>query len=77
MRRKSPKMREVEQRFGKPLEHLIVEGVEANGMAATAKELGVSKATFGYWMLKMTADVRRIVLLPGDELEVKRGEAWK
>ena len=77
MRRKSKKMLEVERRFGKPVERLIVEGVEENGMAATAEELGVSKATFGYWMLKMTADVRRVVLLPGDELEVKRGEAWK
>ena len=38
----------------------------------TADELGVSKATLGYWLLKLGISVRRVALAPGETLEVKR-----
>jgi len=41
-------------------------------LSATAEELGVSKATLGYWLLKLGINVRRVALAPGETLEVKR-----
>ncbi len=41
-------------------------------MSATADYLGVSKATLGYWLLKLDIIVRRVALAPGETLEVKR-----
>ena len=41
-------------------------------LSATADELGVSKATLGYWLLKLGINVRRVALAPGETLEVKR-----
>ena len=42
------------------------------GLSATADEIGVSKATLGYWLLKLGIDVQRVALAPGETLEVKR-----
>ena len=42
------------------------------GISATAEELKVSKATLGYWLLKLGINVRRVALAPGETLEVKR-----
>ena len=46
--------------------------VTEHGLSATADEIGVSKATLGYWLLKLGIDVHRIALAPGESLEVKR-----
>jgi hypothetical protein len=46
--------------------------VTENGLSATAEQIGVSKATLGYWLLKLGIDVQRIALAPGDTLEVRR-----
>jgi len=54
------------------LEELLPEMVSEHGLSATADELGVSKATLGYWMLKLGIRVRRVALSPGETLEVKR-----
>ena len=72
MRRKTKKMAAVEQRFDQPLEKMLPPLVTENGLSATADELGVSKATLGYWLLKLGIDVQRVALAPGDSLEVKR-----
>ena len=70
--RKTKLMLRVEKEFDRPLERLLPELVNDQGMTATADTLGVSKATLGYWMLKMGINVRRVALAPGEVLEVKR-----
>ena len=72
MRRKTKKMIAVEERFQRPLEKMLPPLVTAQGLSATADEIGVSKATLGYWLLKLGIDVQRVALAPGETLEVKR-----
>ena len=72
MTRKSKKMLVVEERFHQPLEKLLPEMVTDQGLSMTADQLGVSKATLGYWLLKLGINVRRVALAPGETLEVKR-----
>lgn len=57
---------------GQPLEKLLPEMINSEGLTATATSLGVSKATLGYWLLKLGIHVRRVALAPGETLEVKR-----
>ena len=72
MARKTKLMQRVEKEFSSPLENLLPEKVNEVGLSATAEELGVSKATLGYWLLKLGINVRRVALAPGETLEVKR-----
>jgi hypothetical protein len=65
-------MQRVEKEHQRPLERLLPERVNEIGLSATAEELGVSKATLGYWLLKLGINVRRVALAPGETLEVKR-----
>ena len=71
-RRKTKKMLAVEERFQQPLEVMLPPLVTENGLSATAEELGVSKATLGYWLLKLGINVQRIALAPGETIEVKK-----
>ena len=70
--RKSKKMIEVENKFKHPLEDMLPQMVTEYGLTASADQLGVSKATLGYWLLKLGINVRRGALAPGDSIEVKR-----
>ena len=72
MARKTKKMILVEEKFRQPLERILPEMVTDRGLSSTAEELGVSKATLGYWLLKLGINVRRVALAPGESLEVKR-----
>ena len=72
MARKTKKMVAVEERFHQPLEKILPEMVTQDGLSHTAEQLGVSKATLGYWLLKLGIHVHRIALAPGETLEVKR-----
>ena len=72
MARKTKLMLRVEKEFQRPLERLLPEKVNEVGLSATADELGVSKATLGYWLLKLGIEVRRVALAPGETLEIKR-----
>ena len=72
MARKTKLMLRVEREFDQPLERLLPQLVNDQGLTATADTLGVSKATLGYWMLKMGINVKRVALAPGEILEVKR-----
>jgi hypothetical protein len=72
MARKTRLMQQVEDRFKQPLERLLPEMINEHGLTATATELEVSKATLGYWLLKLGINVRRVALAPGESLEVKR-----
>ncbi len=71
-RRKTKKMIAVEERFKQPLEEMLPPMVTENGLSATADELGVSKATLGYWLLKLGINVQRVALAPGEFIEVRR-----
>ena len=70
MARKTKLMQRVEKEFSRPLDRLLPENVNEVGLSATAEELGVSKATLGYWLLKLGINVRRVALAPGETLEV-------
>jgi hypothetical protein len=72
MTRKTKKMMAVEERMHQSLEKILPEMVTEQGLSHTADELGVSKATLGYWLLKLGITVRRVALAPGESLEVKR-----
>ena len=72
MRRKTKKMQSVEQRFQQPLEKMLPPLVTEIGLSATADRLGVSKATLGYWLLKLRIDVQRVALAPGESVEIRR-----
>ena len=72
MARKTKKMARVEEQFRQPLEKILPEMGTDQGLSATADQLGVSKATLGYWLLKLGINVRRVALAPGETLEVKR-----
>ena len=72
MTRKTKKMAAIEEKFSQPLEKLLPEMVTEQGLSATADYLGVSKATLGYWLLKLGINVRRVALAPGESLEIKR-----
>ena len=71
MARKTPLMLRVEEEFKRPLEKLLPDMVNEMGLSATADEFKVSKATLGYWLLKLGIDVRRVALAPGETLEIK------
>jgi len=72
MRRKTKKMLRVEERYQQPLEKMLPPLVTDQGLSATADSIGVSKATLGYWLLKLGIDVQRVALAPGETIEVKR-----
>ena len=72
MARKTKKMQAVENKINQPLERVLPEMVTDQGLSATADALGVSKATLGYWLLKLGINVRRVALAPRETLEVKR-----
>ena len=72
MARKTKLMQRVEKEHQRPLERLLPEMVNEYGLSTTAEELGVSKGTLGYWLLKLGINVRRVALAPGETLEVKR-----
>ena len=72
MVRKSKLMKQVETRYNRPLEELLPEMYNEKGLPAMAADLGVSKGTVWYWLLKFGINVRRVALSPGDDLEVVR-----
>ena len=72
MARKTKLMQRVEKEFQRPLERLLPEKVNEIGLSSTAEELGVSKATLGYWLLKLGINVQLVALAPGETLEIKR-----
>lgn len=72
MGRKTKLMLRVEAQHQRPLEKLLPELVNERGLSATADELDISKATLGYWLLKLGIVTRRVALSPGEILEVKR-----
>ena len=69
MVRRTKLMLSVEERYNKPLEKLLPEMYNEKGLPAMATELGISKGTLWYWLLKFGINVRRVALAPGEELQ--------
>ena len=74
MSNKSKRMLEVEEEFGQALESLLPPMITSRGLTKTAKEIGVSKATLGYWVRTLGMTQRRITLAPGERLKIVRNE---
>ena len=73
MAKKTKLMQRVEQAHNNQLlEKLLPQMINAQGLTATASALKVSKATLGYWLLKLGINVQRVALAPGETLEIKR-----
>ena len=70
--KKSKLMRRIEETHRQPLESLLCDRINAVGLTGCAEELGVGKATLGYWCLKLGIEVKRVALLPGETVEVRR-----
>ena len=51
---------------------LVCQELERGDAAVRSFVIEVSKATLGYWLLKLGINVRRVALAPGETLEVKR-----
>ena len=71
MVRKTRLMRGVEERYDRPLEQLLPQMYNEKGLPAMATELGVSKGTLWYWLLKFGINVRRIAIAPGERLTIR------
>lgn len=72
MVRKTRLMRQVEEKYQRPLEKLLPEMYNEKGLPAMADELGISRGTLWYWLLKFGIHLRRVAVAPGETLEVKR-----
>ena len=72
MLKKTRLMREVEEKYERPLEQLLPELYNERGLPAMAEEMGISKGTLWYWLLKFGINVRRVALSPGEELQILR-----
>ena len=73
MAKKTKLMLGVEKEQGRSLERLLPEMVNKLGLTRTAEELGVSRATLTYWLLKLGIGVRRTSWA----LRQKRVEAFR
>ena len=71
MVRKTKRMRGVEERYDRPLEQLLPQMYNGMGLPAMATEMGVSKGTLWYWLLKFGINVRRIAIAPGERLTIQ------
>jgi len=66
-------MKQVAAKYdGRPIVDIIVEGINNNGLSETAAQLGISKASLGYWILKLGIRVQRIALKPNERIEIVR-----
>jgi hypothetical protein len=74
MPRKTLLMKRVEDRYGEDLEELLPRLVMHLGGVGAAEELDVSKATLNYWLLKLRLRVQRVVLRPGERVEIVKEE---
>lgn len=63
--RKSRLMRTVEEAYQQPLEQILPDLISERGLPRTAEDIGVSKATLGYWLLKLGINAPREAVIQG------------
>ena len=71
--KKTKMMREVEAELGQKLEDYLPLELTELDQTEVAEKLGLSKATLGYWLLKLNIRIERVALGPNDSLKVTRG----
>lgn len=70
--RKSQLMLQIERSHQEPLEQLLPRLLNEKGPSRTADFLGVSKATIGYWQLKLGISIARIAVTHGDQIIINQ-----
>jgi hypothetical protein len=70
MRKRTRRMIEVEGRYQQPLVKMLPQMLTSQGLAKTALELNVSKATIGIWMAKLGIELRYVALRPGESITI-------
>ena len=73
-RQKTRLMKQVESKYGRPLEEVLPDLYNELGLPGMSEELGISKGTLWYWLLKYNVSVRRGALRPGESLEIHKNE---
>ena len=59
MIRRTPLVARIEQRYGQPIEEVLRRLLSLKSPDEVVKELGVSKATVGYWCMEAGIRMRR------------------
>lgn len=75
MMRKSERIRRIEEEYHRPIEKLLREmyNEQKKGLPAIALELGVSRSTVYYWLLRYGFKLERMALTQDETLEIKKG----
>jgi predicted DNA-binding protein (UPF0251 family) len=66
-------MRKIEERYRRPLEKLLPEMYNEMGLPQMAEEMGVSRSTVWYWLLRYGVNLRKVALASGETLEIIKG----
>jgi len=75
--KKSKLMLKVEARYpGKTLEEILPPMLVEWGPSATADKIGISKATLGYWLLKLQWRVERVILRPDETFKIVKDSSY-
>lgn len=72
MTRKTRLMRRIEDRYRRPLEKLLPEMYNEMGLPQMAEEMGVSRSTIWYWLLRYGVNLRKVALASDETLEIKK-----
>ena len=62
--------RAAEERFHRPLVDVLVDLYNRLGFTGMATELGVSRSTIWYWLLRCGIEIKTVALRPGERLEI-------
>lgn len=73
MMRKTRLMKKIEDRYRRPLEKLLPEMYNEMGLPQMAEEMGVSRSTVWYWLLRYGVNLRKVALAADETLEIKKG----
>lgn len=74
IKRKTGLMRRVEERYRMPLEQLLPRMYNQMGLPRMAEELGVSRSTVWYWLLRFGVNLRKVALAPDETLEIQKAK---
>lgn len=72
MRKLTPLMMKAERQLGGPLEQELPRKISEAGISGAAEELGVSKTTVNYWILKFGIQIQKVAVSAGEEIIIKR-----
>lgn len=74
MYRKTKAMKEAEERVGATISEYLISEMPRIGITGCADRLGVSKATLGYWILKLRLRRETVLLRPGEVIYVQSSD---